>query len=266
MLFLSPPGPEAALGGLREQLQERVRAILAAIGLACDPSRPPVALIQALAEPSEDWAVGALELAGLERIAELAYLSRQLRLGEARSPQGTDGLVLPQQGGSWPGGITVRRVADARAEDAALHRGLERSYEDTLDCPELAGMRSVRDIVASHRAVGDFDPALWWVVEQGGEPEGCVLVNRCPDQGCCELVYIGLSPRLRGLGLGGALLEAAIASSASLERELRCAVDQRNDPARRMYTRLGFVDRGRRVAMVARPRDVVGPSVSGAPG
>ena len=38
---------------------------------------------------------------------------------------------------------------------------LDRSYVDTMDCPELCGMRATADILASHKATGEFDPSLW---------------------------------------------------------------------------------------------------------
>ena len=76
-------------------------------------------------------------------------------------------------------------------------KALERSYVDTLDCPELCGLRVVDDVLESHRSVGVFDPGMWWLVMAEDEPEGCMLLSACPEQNAVELVYLGISPRLR---------------------------------------------------------------------
>ena len=93
---------------------------------------------------------------------------------------------------------------DAAAPE--LLEALESSYQDTLDCPELCGLRETPDVLDSHRSTGVFDPALWWMVHVNGQARGCALFNRCPEQRTIELVYLGLSPELRGRGLGKWLL------------------------------------------------------------
>lgn len=252
MLFLS--GPRA--GQPADPLHDAARAAAVRRAVRLAAARRPVNLVQALFEPAESWASRAFKAAGLRPLAELIYLSRALKLGE--TVQGiltAEALSRPDRS-PWPEGITVRPL---RHDDdlTPLKQGLQASYEQTLDCPELAGMRDIDDIIQAHRAVGEFDPSLWWVVSRAGQPEGCVLLNRCPDQECVELVYIGLSPAVRGLRLGEALMHAAIAVCAGLERHIRCAVDTRNTPARRMYERLGFHEETRRIAFVARADDLI---------
>ena len=44
-----------------------------------------------------------------------------------------------------------------------FERAIERSYEQSLDCPELSELRTVQDALAGHRAAGTFDASLWWV-------------------------------------------------------------------------------------------------------
>lgn len=77
---------------------------------------------------------------------------------------------------------------------------------DTLDCPELCGMRRTSDIIASHGAIGRPELAIWTLVRHEGRPAGAVLLAGLPEQRCYELVYIGLGPSLRGLGLGELLM------------------------------------------------------------
>ncbi|MCI0379888.1 MAG: GNAT family N-acetyltransferase [Gemmataceae bacterium] len=47
---------------------------------------------------------------------------------------------------------------------------VEQTYEGTLDCPELNGVRTVADILTGHQAQGKFDPKRWWLV---WEREAC---------------------------------------------------------------------------------------------
>lgn len=244
-------------GGARpgQDHTERAAAIRHAVRTASE--RRTVKLVQALLEPRETASAPGYEEAGMSRLAELLYLARPLKLQESvKHLVSADGVRRPD-GGAWPAGITVRPLGPEDTDERMQRTALLASYERTLDCPELAGLRDIDDIVAAHRAVGEYDPAMWWLVERSGKPEGCVLLNRCSLQGCVELVYIGLSPAVRGLGLGDALMRCAIGVSAGLERELRCAVDSRNTPARRLYDRLGFRDAGRRIAFVGLAGDIV---------
>lgn len=253
MLFVGGLGNH----GISQDQQVATRALAIREAVRLSMARARVHLVQALIESGEAAAARAYAEAGLRRLADLLYLSRPLKLNEAVRSLVTPGAVARADGGSWPEGIVVRPLRPGGEDEPALEEALQASYRETLDCPDLAGMREVGDIVAAHRAVGEYDPGLWWLVERGGRPEGCVLLNRCAAQGCVELVYIGLSPAARGMGLGDGLMATAIAVSAGMERELRCAVDARNTPARKLYERLGFRDAGRRVAYVGLARDVV---------
>lgn len=241
-------------GGPPDTALLRATAIRTAVQLACAAHGAEIHLVQALTHPRERWAMTAYEAAGLHRLAELHYIARTLQPRDA-GPEPRPGETIDAP--DWPPGIVVRAMGTSHEDEAALRVALEASYEDTQDCPELAGMRSLDDIVAAHRGVGEYDPALWWLVEHRGTPCGGVLLNRCPAQSCVELVYIGVAPHIRGLGLGRMLLQRAIAAVSAQGRELRCAVDARNTPARTMYKSLGFRETERRVAYVALARDVL---------
>jgi ribosomal protein S18 acetylase RimI-like enzyme len=66
-----------------------------------------------------------------------------------------------------------------------------------------------------------------------------------------ELVYIGLSPAARGVGLGDYLVRLAMAKTAqSGLRVLTLAVDSVNTPAIRLYHRHGLSEVQRRHAMI----------------
>lgn len=194
------------------------------------------ALAQALVEPHETAAADAFIAAGFVRLAELAYLRRP-RPTRRRTDE-----TLPQ-------GVTLSPFQPGDEPDLA--RALERSYIDTLDCPALCDMRDTRDVIESHRAAGQFTPGMWWIVRRNKQPEGALLLNPCPTQDHVELVYLGISPALRGLGLGSTLLRIGLARCADRpERTVTCAVDKRNSPAMRLYQREGFSAFADRVALV----------------
>lgn len=201
---------------------------------------PGVRLAQSLLEPGESIAAAALEQAGFTRLGELEYL----RWIDTGSPASHDAPDLTGVGIERLVNLS-RRVGDARARSMLL-QALERSYVDTLDCPELCGLRAPDDVLASHRSVGTFDPRTWWVVTHHGEPAGCLLLSYVPEQDGYELVYVGVGPEVRGRGLGAHLLwlcvqEARDArASRPVSGGITCAVDTRNTPALGLYSGFGF--------------------------
>lgn len=157
--------------------------------------------------------------------------------------------------------VAPRCAADLRwvrytAESTPLfHQAIRNSYVQSLDCPELADIRTVEQVLDGHRAVGEHDPSLWWVATRSGEPVGVLLLSRIPARDALELVYIAVAQAARGTGVGDALVERAIdAAGAPRSRVLLLAVDTRNTPARRLYTRWGFVETHVRDAWIATPR------------
>jgi GNAT superfamily N-acetyltransferase len=243
MLVLSPPGSRREGEG---EERDRIASIVAACrGLGEDTAagRLTVRLAQALPDPRESWAVRAFAGAGFIRVGDLAYLRLPLKRRQGEVP-----------GMPWPEGITVRNVQEVgpgERDRPVLLEALERSYIATLDCPALCGLRETEDILESHRATGIFDPKLWWLVYLGDQPHGCMLMSQIPDHSCVELVYLGLSPELRGRGLGSQLLQMGIAASSGRAADhIACAVDMRNSPARLLYERIGFKETGQRVALV----------------
>ena len=126
------------------------------------------------------------------------------------------------------------------AEFAAV---IERTYEATLDCPELNGVRSIDEIMDGHRGQGKFDPAFWWLAYDGARPVGVVLLVEMPDGCTWELAYLGLIPEYRGRRLARVLVTHALHTlSMQPATRLVLAVDERNEPARRLYQSLGFVE------------------------
>jgi GNAT superfamily N-acetyltransferase len=109
--------------------------------------------------------------------------------------------------------------------------------------PELEGVRSLDDIIESHRATGRFIPGRWQLGYVAGEPESAVvlLLSEIPDRDAWEVVYLGLTPSARGRGIGRAAIEYALDLARPHVPRLELAVDDRNHPATRLYQAAGFV-------------------------
>jgi mycothiol synthase len=245
VVFISGPGRGRRSPAERaEDLAERTATIEAACGWLASERAGSVRIVQSLPEPGESWAVGALEGAKFQRVGDLAYL---------RCPLSRKRVAVPTQG-AWPAEMEVRPMASAargHPDRALLAAALEATYEKTLDCPGLCGMRETEDVIDSHIATGEFDPSLWWLVLAGGKAQGCVLFNPCPDQNSVELVYLGVSPALRGTGMGAKLLTHGMSRIVGPGRlSVTCAVDRRNAPAIALYRRAGFAEFSGRAAYV----------------
>jgi len=235
-VYLSTPDARGGEGGGHV---DRVATIEAACRHMQEHDAP--VLVQALPEPQEAWAIKALEDARFQRIGDLAYL---------RCPLGSN-IPSPEP---MPPGIEVREVSEMMpgcTDRIDLGCALEQSYEDTLDCPDLCGMRTTDAVIESHLASGQWDPSLWWIVRSGTGPAGCMLLSPNPDQGTVDLVYIGLGRAIRGRGIAERLLSMGLARASSTGlSSMTCAVDRRNTPALRLYERLGFSEFAGRVAFV----------------
>jgi ribosomal protein S18 acetylase RimI-like enzyme len=246
MVFTSQPAGAAAERELAALIQHATRSLDGAT------------LAQALLLPSESAVATALAAGGFTKLADLAYLRRRADLRKATPPPAplADAVGAPHV--EWtperaaPGSAPIRldRVAALDLPEAEIDRrlvaGLVASYEDTLDCPRLCELRDPADVLTSHKAVGSYDPELWWLISRADRPLGAMLwspMGPDPARGgdSAELVYVGIAPSLRGLGLGTALLLYGLTELATRRiRETTCAVDLGNDPACAMYNRYGF--------------------------
>ena len=78
----------------------------------------------------------------------------------------------------------------------------------------------------------------WLIVEHGGRAVGRLYLEEWPSQ--MRVIDISLLPECRRLGLGGAMLGDVIAEAESRGKPVSIYVE-RNNPAMRLYERLGFV-------------------------
>jgi len=131
--------------------------------------------------------------------------------------------------------------AYSAANHDRMARVVEATYDGTCDCPRLNGVRQIDDILMGYRATGTFAPDRWLLVRHQGEDIGCLLLADHPEQENWELVYMGLALGARGNGWGKEITRHAqwLTRQAGRAR-LLLAVDQKNDPAIRMYGTQGF--------------------------
>jgi mycothiol synthase len=158
-------------------------------------------------------------------------------------------VCLPGQFPRDPPASDLRIEPAPQKDDRRLAEMIARTYEDTLDCPQLNGVRDLDDVLAGYRACGEFDPARWLIASRGEQDVGCLLLADHPDEDQWELVYAGLVPQERGRGAGAVLTRHAqfLAGQAGRAR-LVLAVDAANTPAVTTYERAGFVTWDRRSA------------------
>lgn len=99
-----------------------------------------------------------------------------------------------------------------------------------------------------------FDPAARQVVQVEGRDAGVVVVERRPDE-----VYLGLIellPEYQGRGIGTQIVNDIKAAAHGAGLPMALHVLRSNDPARRLYERLGFQSdaaEGDRLHMVCQP-------------
>lgn len=83
-----------------------------------------------------------------------------------------------------------------------------------------------------------FDPANRWIVVIDSEDAGVVVVERRAD--ILYLSLIELLPKYQGRGIGSEILEELKAEAFRRDLPLALHVLETNEPARRLYERLGF--------------------------
>ncbi len=196
------------------------------------------AFVQGMTPPQADRAAEAFEQAGYLRLAELIYMNRRLR----NVP--TDNSALTWRGFS---------VGD----EGPLGEIIAATYAGSRDCPALLGLRTMADVIASHKAGGIFRPESWWLPTFEGETIGCLLVNDAAGRKkTTELVYLGVRPQWRRRGLARAMLRHAMNDGARRHMaHMRLAVDSTNLPAVDLYEQEGFTEMDRRVVYIKPPRD-----------
>jgi mycothiol synthase len=194
-----------------------------------------VHLAQTLIDPQDAALARALEEGGFSRMAELHYL-QVFPPVDGKSPE------LP------PGMEWVTYSTQVHEQFA---RTIVSSYQQSLDCPSLNGLRDVEDVLAGHRASGVFDAGMWFVLREGERPVGTLLLSETARGDAMELTYLGLVPEARGRGLGELMIRQALAVAGFRGHSRFClAVDSDNVPALKLYYRHGMQRVGSKLAML----------------
>lgn len=217
--FVWPPGVPTDQPN-RSSIQD---AILADVARRLDELN--LSFGQAILEPHDSAAREVLERNGFPHLTDLHYM-----LWPANSAP----IAAP------PPRFETETFNAANAERFA--QVLERTYLQTLDCPELDGLRTASEAIAAHQATGRFDPCRWRLFRHQERDAALLLVNEHPERELWEIVYLGVVPEARGQGLGAHMVQLAVAEARRAQRSVVLAVDVRNLAARRIYERLGFVD------------------------
>jgi ribosomal protein S18 acetylase RimI-like enzyme len=160
---------------------------------------------------------------------------------------------VPGPGGGAPLHLAppLRLLTWSQANRQTFAKAILASYEQTLDCPGLLGMRQIDDIIAGHMATGQFVPELWMALYREEEPAAVMLLGALPQRQALELVYLGVSVPFRRQGMARRLVDHAI----HLAHRRRCnklmlAVDEHNSPALKLYRSMHFIATARRTALV----------------
>jgi len=141
-------------------------------------------------------------------------------------------------------GLTLRPERDDDLE--FLHRlyASTRAHEMALVdwSPEQKGLFLQSQFEAQHSYyLEHYQESRFDVIEQAGVAIGRLYVARWPDD--IRIIDIALLPEHRGQGLGGRMLQALLDEAAAASKSVSMHVEI-NNPALRLYERLGFKPKG----------------------
>lgn len=195
-----------------------------------------VKLAQSLLMPEEVFLAQSLERNGFAHVTNLWYLGHDLEVP-------VDVLATPAH---------LHFENYDPQVPGLFHQTLLRTYEGTLDCPEVNGVRSIEEVIQGHQAQGKYDPGRWWLALQGERPVGVAVVTELPESGDWEVAYMGVVPEARRRGFGReVLLKALFEARAAGIARMTLSVDTRNLPAWELYRRVGFAPYDQRAVFLA---------------
>jgi ribosomal protein S18 acetylase RimI-like enzyme len=195
-----------------------------------------VHVVQALLDPQDRVGADRLCRSAFSTVAELEYLFWSVQEGNPSSP-------------ADPGPLFFEPYRQQLRDDFA--DVVEMTYHNTLDCPQLNGLRDTDDVLDGYMHSGEFHPELWLLAQHQQTWVGCLLLGDHPRHDQLELVYMGIVPSARGRGWGRHLVEQAQRITRRLGRQrLVLAVDAKNEPGMAIYAAAGFLCCDRRSVFI----------------
>lgn len=143
-----------------------------------------------------------------------------------------------------PGG--PYRIRTARPGDEAFQFALFRARRAGmfelagLPAPVIDNLLSLQYRARGESYRGSFPDARWSIVECAGEPIGELVIDE--DVDALHIVDITLAPDHQGRGIGPLLLRAYLDDGVS-RGGVRAIADVGNAASRKMFARLGFLER-----------------------
>jgi ribosomal protein S18 acetylase RimI-like enzyme len=204
--------------------EERQTAFALAESVMRAIDQMPIEMTQVLIQAPDPDEIDLLRRVGFLHLADLLYLT-------------SEGSRFPV-GGSQTDLVFESYEPSQRSRLIAL---IERTYDGTLDCTALDGVRNIEDVINGYENTGVFRSENWLIVLGDGKDVGVLLLADHPKAGHFELMYMGLVPEARGRGWGRQIAEHAqrMVRRAGAAR-IVAAVDAANTPALRMYQMAGF--------------------------
>src|SRR5262245_1669840 len=144
--------------------------------------------VQTFLPPEEAGRAEPLLRAGFRRVTRVWQMTRVAASGQVSRSSLRSRLTL---------------VAYHDTDPAEFHRTLLRAHDDSLDCPELHGVRSPDEVLAGYWDCAP-DLSAWWLARLDDEPAGVLVL------GPGDLTFVGVVPERRGHGVGRALVEADV--------------------------------------------------------
>jgi GNAT superfamily N-acetyltransferase len=216
--FLWPP---AVLQGDPEP-EEVSRALLKGVARRMDEAG--ILFTQCLVNPSDKGTRDELRRNGFPHLADLQFLRRPLA------------TPLPRRKGP-----EFESVEYDEPHHERFARAIELTYQGTLDCPGLNGVRTGADALESMRGRGPNAETRWRLYQAEGKDIGVILMNAGSEPGTREIVYMGIVPEMRGRGFGTAMLLDELKQMQAAGNEAAgLVVDSKNIYALRIYAELGF--------------------------
>lgn len=231
--FLRLAGDVATLGGARSLPGYESQAARLLTQAVNHEYAAGLSQVQAVVPDDDAATQGLLIQAGFRQLTRVAHIYR--------SGPGASELSTHAAGSNKATVQATWRKASCLAE-SRLAQLVVQTFEQTLDCPELNGLRSPRQVLAGFLECQPLrQQNHWFVLDVQGQRAGCLFLTSQPASRVLELSYLGLVPEFRGRGLGQELLRRALAETHHCGAELlAAAVDYRNLPALQIYEQFGF--------------------------